>query len=105
MGQAAILIARVRTMEFAVGFLEDVNASLVTTEETVNTHAFLDFMVWIVLTSVTAKMEPTVMQPVDSAFAQQVSMATSVKKNVQLECLETIAINFVIVREKAPATQ
>ena len=37
MGQAAILIARVRTMEFAVGFLEDVNASLVTTEETVNT--------------------------------------------------------------------
>ena len=37
-------------------------------------------MVWIVLTSVTAKMEPIVMQPVDSAFAQQVSMATSVKK-------------------------
>lgn len=105
MVQAAILIARVRTMEFAIGFLEDVNASLVTMEETVSMHAFLDFMVWTVLTSVTAKMEPVVMQPADSAFAWQVSMATSVKKNVQLECLETIAINFVIVKEKAPATQ
>lgn len=45
MVQAAILIARVRTMEFAIGFLEDVNASLVTMEETVSMHAFLDFMV------------------------------------------------------------
>lgn len=36
MVQAAILIARVRTMEFAIGFLEDVNASLVTMEETVS---------------------------------------------------------------------
>lgn len=44
-------------------------------------HAFLDFMAWIVLTSVTAKMEPVVMQQVDSAFVQQVSMAASVKKN------------------------
>lgn len=37
-------------------------------------------MAWIVLTSVTAKMEPVVMQQVDSAFVQQVSMAASVKK-------------------------
>lgn len=40
----------------------------------------MDFMVWIVLTFVTAKMEPAVMQRVGSAFAQQVSMAASVKK-------------------------
>ena len=37
-------------------------------------------MVWIVLTSVTAKTEPTVMQQVDNAFAQQVSTAANVKK-------------------------
>lgn len=45
MVQAAILIARVRTMEFAIGFLEAVSASQATMEETVNMHAFLDFMV------------------------------------------------------------
>lgn len=105
MAQAAILIARVRTMEFATGFLEAVSASKVTMEEFVNTHAFLDFMVWIVLTSVTAKMELVVMQRVDSAFAQQVSMAASVKKSAHLECLETTAINSVTVKMKAPATQ
>eukprot|EP00069_Balaena_mysticetus_P017020 bmy_10281T0 len=49
--------------------------------------------------------EPTVMQQVDNAFAQQVSTAANVKKSVRLEYLETIAINFVIVKEKAPATQ
>lgn len=36
MVQAAILIARVRTMEFAIGFLEAVSASQATMEETVN---------------------------------------------------------------------
>lgn len=45
------------------------------------------------------------MQRVGSAFAQQVSMAASVKKSVHLECLETIAINFVTVKVKTPATQ
>jgi len=29
----------------------------------------------------------------------------TVKKSVHLECLESIAINFVTVNEKAPATQ
>lgn len=37
MAQAAILIARVRTVEFAAGFLEAANASKGTMEETVNT--------------------------------------------------------------------
>ncbi|KAB0402934.1 hypothetical protein E2I00_003068, partial [Balaenoptera physalus] len=82
---AAILIASVRTVEFATGFLEAVSASQVIMEETANM--------------------PTVMQQVDNAFAQQVSTAANVKKSVRLEYLETIAINFVIVKEKAPATQ
>lgn len=37
MAQAAILIAHVRTVEFATGFLEGVSASKVTMEESVNT--------------------------------------------------------------------
>lgn len=57
------------------------------------------------LISVIAKMERIVMQRVDSAFAQQVSMAANVKKSVHLECLETIAVNFVTVKKQASATQ
>ncbi|KAJ8797712.1 hypothetical protein J1605_017138, partial [Eschrichtius robustus] len=82
---AAILIASVRTVEFATGFLEAASASQVIMEETANM--------------------PTVMQQVDNAFAQQVSTAANVKKSVRLEYLGTISINFVIVKEKAPATQ
>lgn len=41
-------------------------------------------MVLIVLTSVTAEMEPVVMQRVGSAFAQQVSMAASEKGKPEL---------------------
>lgn len=36
LAQTALLIAPVRTMEFATGFLEAVSASKVTMEETVN---------------------------------------------------------------------
>lgn len=62
LAQAALLIAPVGTVEFATGFLEAVSASKVTMEETVNMHAFLDFMVSIVRTSVTAEMEPVAIQ-------------------------------------------
>ncbi|CAK7298661.1 hypothetical protein VULLAG_LOCUS7036 [Vulpes lagopus] len=51
MAHAAILIAYAKTVEFAIGFVETVSASKVTTEGTVNMvnrdnewHAFLDFM-------------------------------------------------------------
>lgn len=105
MAQVAVSVAHVRTMEFAAGFLEAVTAPEVTMDQTVNTYVLLDFMVWIVLTSATVKMKPTVTQQVDSAFAWQVSMAVSVKQSVLQERLEPTAINIVTVKERPLATQ
>lgn len=61
MAQTANSIAHVRMVVFAAGFLGAVSAPKGSMDQAVNTNALLDFMVLIVLTPVTAKMEPVVM--------------------------------------------
>ncbi|KAL1778229.1 hypothetical protein HispidOSU_026222 [Sigmodon hispidus] len=90
---------------FAAGFLEAVSALMGTMDKDVNMNVLLDFMVLIVSTPVIVRMEPVVIQQVDSVLDQQVSMATIVNENVHLECLETIVISLVTVKEKALAIQ
>ncbi|XP_041515116.1 EGF-like and EMI domain-containing protein 1 isoform X2 [Microtus oregoni] len=60
-GQTANSIAHVRMVVSAAGCLGPVSAPKGSMDEAVNTNVLLDFMVLIVLTPVTARMEPGVM--------------------------------------------
>ncbi|XP_075806922.1 EGF-like and EMI domain-containing protein 1 isoform X4 [Microtus pennsylvanicus] len=60
-GQTANSIAHVKMVVSAAGCLGPVSAPKGSMDEAVNTNALLDFMVLIVLTPVTARMEPGVM--------------------------------------------
>lgn len=60
-GQTANSIAHVRMVVSAAGCLGPVSAPKGSMDEAVNMNALLDFMVLIVLTPVTARMEPGVM--------------------------------------------